>query len=79
MRRVVRYTRSQFTGSGALDNEQIRSQLHQLGFDLTQPIQKMQDIDSVYYVQGEGKTFVPSFRVTIAADNSRQGRSNTWQ
>ena len=79
MRRVVRYTKSQIAGIGALDKEQIRAQLHQLGFDLTQPIQKMRDIDSVYYVQGEGKTFVPSFKVTVAAENSRQGRSNTWK
>ena len=78
MRRVVRYTYSQIAGSGALGKEQIRSQLHQLGFDLTQPIQKMRDIDSIYYVQGEGKTIVPSFRAT-AHNEVPEGRSRKWQ
>ena len=79
MRRVIRYTRSQIAGIGALDKEQIRAQLHQLGFDLTQPIQKMRDIDSVYYVQGEGKTIVPSFRVTAPMEVKPAGRSLAWQ
>ena len=79
MRKVVRYTRSQIAGSGALDKEQIRAQLHQLGFDLTQPIQKMRDIDSVYYVQGEGKTIVPSFRVKTPIEAKPVGRSLAWQ
>ena len=79
MRRVIRYTYSQITGRGALDKEQIRAQLGQLGFDLTQPIQRKTDIDSVYYIQGEGKTIVPSFRVTTPIEVTPAGRSLAWQ
>ena len=79
MRRVVRYTYSQITGSGCLDKEQIRAQLGQLGFDLTQPIQRKTDIDSVYYIQGEGKTITPNFRGTAAGRVEPTGRSLAWQ
>ena len=79
MRRVIRYTRSQIAGIGALDKEQIRAQLHQFGFDLTQPIQRKTDIDSVYYIQGEGKTITPSFRVKTPIEAKPAGRSLAWQ
>jgi len=79
MKRVLRFTKTQLQGAGKLDQAQIKRQLAQHGFDLSQKFHIKRDADSIYYTQGDGDVFVPEVKLTDTSDTpSRIGHSFSW-